>query len=67
MDNNEARSLSMQAQMDQTSEAMSQLAALYRRYYLSLIKEGFTDSEALQLVVAYQNLLMGNAKGEAKG
>ena len=51
--------LSQQVQFEQAAEAVKGFAVVLAGYYKALKKEGFTHSEALELVIAYQTQMLG--------
>lgn len=48
------------AELDQLTKGMADFAKTLRSYYVSLVDEGFTPSEALMLVVEWQKATIGN-------
>lgn len=49
-------------EFEQTIDTIDRLARFVRTYYATLIDEGFSREEALALTLAWQNVMMANAK-----
>lgn len=47
-------------EMEQAIAAVNHFAKMLRAFHLSLMREGFTPDEALQLVKQYQGLVLRN-------
>lgn len=48
--------------IEQLVEAVNQLATIVRNYYDALKQRGFSDKDALQLSIAYQNAIINLSK-----
>lgn len=50
-------------QFDAAKAALTPVATLLKRYHASLIEAGFSSGEAMQIVLACQQTLLGKAMG----
>lgn len=58
------KQMNIQHTLEQLGAMLRDFAPILRNYYLSLIETGFTEDQALILVVTYQQYLFGGTRNE---